>query len=153
MTINGQPLTGEVNIGFGETISITLTAQNLSAQPATDVVVCSNITNQCYNLGLVGAGQSKSTTVTYTAPTRGLILDGVPTVYTPESGVIEGATVLHERDLGPVAAPAIVRLPDGHRVGARLADAALAAELSEQPLVGRAVTLVERDGTTVYELA
>ncbi|MGC4081214.1 MAG: Ig-like domain-containing protein [Vicinamibacterales bacterium] len=92
MTINGQPLTGEVNIGFGETISITLTAQNLSAQPATDVVVCSNITNQCYNLGLVGAGQSKSTTVTYTAPTKGLILDGVPTVYTPESGVIEGAT-------------------------------------------------------------
>ena len=68
------------------------------------------------------------------------------------SGVIEAATVLHDRDDGPVAAPAIVRLADGRRVGARLADPRLAARISGLTLVGRAVTLAAGEGCITYEL-
>ncbi|MBS1817887.1 MAG: PKD domain-containing protein [Acidobacteria bacterium] len=92
LQIDGQPLIGEANVGFGETVTITLTAQNLSAEPMQDVVVCSNVTNQCYSVGLLGAGQSKSITVNYTAPTTGVIVDGPATVYSPQSGVIEGTS-------------------------------------------------------------
>jgi len=67
-------------------------------------------------------------------------------------GVIEAATVLHDRDRGPAAVPAIVRLPDGRRVGARPADPNAAQALSGLAIVGRAVTLVEMDGHTTYEL-
>lgn len=67
-------------------------------------------------------------------------------------GVIEAATVLHDRDRGPVAAPAIVRLPDGRRVGARLRAGAHAAALSGLTLVGRDVTLGDAEGSTTYEL-
>ncbi|HET7694175.1 MAG TPA: PKD domain-containing protein [Vicinamibacterales bacterium] len=92
VTLDGAPLGGDATVAFGETLTITLTAQNLSSEPAQDVVVCSNITNQCYNLGLIGAGQSASKVVTFTAPSKGLIIDGAATVYTPSSGVIEGST-------------------------------------------------------------
>jgi hypothetical protein len=90
--LDGVPVNGDVSVGFGETLTITLTAQNLSSDPATDVVVCSNITNQCYNIGLLGAGQSATKTVTYTAPSQGVIIDGPATVYSPSSGVIEGTS-------------------------------------------------------------
>ena len=92
VTLDGVLVNGDVSVGFGETLTITLTAQNLSNQPAQDVVVCSNITKECYNLGLVGAGSSASKTVTFVAPAKGLIIDGPATVYSPSSGVIEGTT-------------------------------------------------------------
>jgi len=68
------------------------------------------------------------------------------------AGVIEAATVLHDRDRGPVAAPAIVRLPDGRRVGARPADPVAPAQLTGLSLVGRAVTLGDDAGRATYEL-
>ncbi len=56
-----------------------------------------------------------------------------------EVAEVIAATVLHDRDAGPVAAPVVVRLADGSRLGARAADPALAAEVSGQTLVGRHV--------------
>ena len=69
------------------------------------------------------------------------------------TGVVEAATVFHERDPGPVTAPAIVRLPDGRRAGARAADPELPAELSRTPIVGREVVLTTVDGITTYRPA
>jgi acetyl-CoA C-acetyltransferase len=63
---------------------------------------------------------------------------------------VDAMTVLHERDAGPVAAPAICRLPDGSRVGARAADPQLPASVSGTSLVGRPVRLEVRDGHTTY---
>lgn len=78
----------------------------------------------------------------------------VETVATAEGrGVIEAGTVLHDRDDGPVAAPAVVRLPDGTRVGAKVADASLPAALSGKALVGREVVLTTVDGEVRYTLA
>ncbi len=67
-------------------------------------------------------------------------------------GVIEASTVLHDRDQGPYAVPAIVRLPDGRRVGARIADDLGAAQLSGQSLIGRSVALSDNEGVTTYDL-
>ena len=64
--------------------------------------------------------------------------------------VVDAMTVLHDRDEGPVAAPVIVRLPNGARTGAKAADPALPAELSGTSLVGHEVVLSMRDGTPVY---
>ena len=49
------------------------------------------------------------------------------------------ATVLHDRDAGPVAAPVIVRLADGSRLGAKAAAASIATEVAGTTLVGRRV--------------
>jgi acetyl-CoA C-acetyltransferase len=69
-------------------------------------------------------------------------------------GIVEAGTVLHDRDRGPIAAPAVVRLADGARVGARVAGGIdAAAELRGLDLVGRAVRLHTVDGTVRYELA
>ena len=46
-----------------------------------------------------------------------------------EVAEVIAATVLHDRDGGPVAAPVIVRLADGSRLGARAADPSIAAEV------------------------
>lgn len=67
-------------------------------------------------------------------------------------GVVEAATILHERDLGAVEAPVLVRLPDGSRIGARAADPALPAALSRTPLVGREVELHAEGDRVTYEL-
>ena len=86
-----------------------------------------------------------------TAPVAGT--DPVATARTASGpGVIEAATVLHDRDRGPFAAPAIVRLPDGRRVGARLGADAQPAELSELTLVGRDVVLTDAEAGATYEL-
>lgn len=65
--------------------------------------------------------------------------------------VVDAMTVLHDRHRGPMAAPIIARLPDGSRVGARLAEPSLASELSGTSLVGREVDLTTIAGKVVYE--
>lgn len=68
----------------------------------------------------------------------------------PESGVVIArtgdevaeviaGTVLHDRDGGPIAAPVIVRLADGSRLGARAASPSIAADVAGTTLVGRRV--------------
>jgi acetyl-CoA C-acetyltransferase len=77
----------------------------------------------------------------------------VNTVPTAEGvGIVEAATVLHDSEHGPIAAPVIVRLPDGSRTGAKADDPQLPAALAGQPsLVGRQVTLsTDGDGHVTY---
>ena len=62
-----------------------------------------------------------------------------------EVAEVIAATVLHDRDAGPVEAPVIVRLADGSRLGARAAAPSIAAEVSGTTLVGRQVR-VRPDG-------
>jgi acetyl-CoA C-acetyltransferase len=66
--------------------------------------------------------------------------------------IVDAATVLHDREHGPVAAPIIARLPDGRRAGAKAADPALPAALAGKPsLVGQPVMLrMAEDGHVVY---
>ena len=66
------------------------------------------------------------------------------------AAIVEAATVLHDRERGPVAAPVVVRLPDGRRAGAVAGDPALPAELAGAPsLVGRQVELRTSEGGLV----
>jgi acetyl-CoA C-acetyltransferase len=53
--------------------------------------------------------------------------------------LVVAATVLHDRDGGPVDAPVIVELADGTRVGAPAGDPELAAAVSGTTLVGQVV--------------
>ncbi len=68
--------------------------------------------------------------------------------------VVVASTVLHDTGTGPVAAPVIVTLPGGRRIGAKAGDPGLPAELAGQPsLVGREVTLTtDDDGHVTYLL-
>lgn len=65
--------------------------------------------------------------------------------------VVEAMTVVHDRTRGPVAAPVVVRFPDGVRCGARVPDPAMAAALSDTSLVGREVRVLAGDGHPVYD--
>jgi len=56
-----------------------------------------------------------------------------------EIAEVIAATVLHDRDGGPTAAPVIVRLADGSRLGAQAADPAIPADVAGTTLVGRHV--------------
>ena len=69
------------------------------------------------------------------------------------TAVVEAATVLHDKDQGPVAAPIIARLPDGSRTGARAADPGLPAALAGgRTLVGREVALTTSEAGFVTYL-
>lgn len=77
----------------------------------------------------------------------------VETVATGEGvGLVEAATVLHDAEHGPVAAPVIARLADGTRIGARSADPQLPAALAGAPsLIGRDVKLTtDGEGHVTY---
>ncbi len=78
----------------------------------------------------------------------------VPTAVSADgSAVVDAATVLHDKDHGPVEAPIIARLPDGSRTGARAGDPALAAAIAGGPsLVGRAVELTTSEAGFVTYL-
>ncbi len=81
-------------------------------------------------------------------------VNAVETVDVAEGpALVEAATVLHDSDRGPVAAPIIARLPGGTRVGARAGDPGLPAALAGGPsLVGREVLLsTGDDGRVRYE--
>jgi Thiolase-like protein type 1 additional C-terminal domain len=82
-----------------------------------------------------------------------LLTERVP-VDLGETGVatVEAMTVLHDRDLGPTAAPLFARFPDGRRTGARPASPALAAELSGTNLVGADVRISLVGDQPVYDL-
>ena len=58
-----------------------------------------------------------------------------------EVAEVVAATVLHDRDGGPVEVPVIVRLADGSRLGARAGDPALPAAVAGTTLVGRRVRI------------
>lgn len=70
------------------------------------------------------------------------------------TAVVAAATVLHDKDRGPVAAPIIARLADGSRTGARAGDPSLPAALAGGPsLVGREVELTTSEaGFVTYFL-
>jgi acetyl-CoA C-acetyltransferase len=69
------------------------------------------------------------------------------------AGTVFAATVLHDRDRGPVAAPAIIDLPNGSRLGARAAAPDLPAALSGKSVVGRHVRVSAHDGHPTWEPA
>jgi acetyl-CoA C-acetyltransferase len=66
-------------------------------------------------------------------------------------GTVFAGTVLHDRDDGPIAAPVIVDLPDGTRIGARARSQQVAQDLSDSTLVGLTVRLSTSDGHVSYE--
>jgi len=67
--------------------------------------------------------------------------------------VVEGWTVLHDRDAGPSGVVAYVTTSERQRVVVRRDDAALAAELSGGQLVGRTVTVVASgEGTAGFDV-
>lgn len=68
-----------------------------------------------------------------------------------EIAEVIAATVLHDRDAGPVEAPVIVRLADGSRLGAKAASPAIAVAVAGTTLVGRRVR-VRTDGDAVVWL-
>lgn len=67
-----------------------------------------------------------------------------------EVAEVVAATVLHDRDAGPVAAPVIVRLADGSRLGAKAASASIAAEVAGVSLVGRRVRVRTEGDAAVW---
>jgi acetyl-CoA C-acetyltransferase len=65
---------------------------------------------------------------------------------------VDGFTVEHDRELGPVNAPLYATLRDGSRVVAVPADRGLPKELSGRSLVGETVRIRSGEGAPVYEL-
>jgi acetyl-CoA C-acetyltransferase len=79
--------------------------------------------------------------------------DSVATVSAASgSAIVDAATVLHEKDRGPVEAPIIARLPDGSRTSAVAGDPELPKALAGRvSLVGREVVLTtSADGSVTY---
>lgn len=66
--------------------------------------------------------------------------------------LVEAFTVEHDRESGPVRAPAYATLPDGRRVVATPGDPSMPKELSGRSLVGEKVRVRTGDGGVVYEL-
>ena len=67
-----------------------------------------------------------------------------------EMAEVIASTVLHDRDAGPVAAPVIVRLADGSRLGAKAADPSIAAAVAGTTLVGRRVRVRTHGDAAVW---
>jgi hypothetical protein len=84
-------ITGEGEVGLGEQITIELHVKNLSGDTQEDVMVCSNITNACYSVGNLAVGADVTFTVSYDVPKTGVYLEGTPTTYSTEAGVVAGA--------------------------------------------------------------
>jgi acetyl-CoA C-acetyltransferase len=66
--------------------------------------------------------------------------------------VVEAFTVEHDKESGPIRAPAYATLPDGRRVVATPGDPELPKELSGRSLVGEKVKVRTTKGGVVYEL-
>ncbi len=69
------------------------------------------------------------------------------------TAVVEGFTVMHDRNDGPIAVPVFARLPDGRRVVARSEDRELARSLSGGMLVGERIDLKPADPCAGFELS
>jgi acetyl-CoA C-acetyltransferase len=65
---------------------------------------------------------------------------------------VDGFTVEHDRELGPVNAPLYATLSDGSRVVAVPADRELPKKLSGRSLVGEKVRITSGEGPPVYEI-
>ena len=87
----GQSLEGEALLGFGETVEIVITVDNLSGDAQNDVTVCSSITNLCYNLGTIAAGATVTKTISFTVPLTGFVADATATAYSSTTGIITAA--------------------------------------------------------------
>ncbi|MDE0802324.1 MAG: acetyl-CoA acetyltransferase [Acidimicrobiales bacterium] len=73
---------------------------------------------------------------------------------TEVGATVDGWTVIHDRDAGPVSIVAYATTAAGERVVVRRDDSALAAELSGGDLVGTAITVVPGDdGPASFSLA
>jgi acetyl-CoA C-acetyltransferase len=68
-------------------------------------------------------------------------------------GTVFAGTVLHDRNAGPLAAPVVVDLPNGSRIGARARNEQLVRDLSDSTLVDLRVRLSTSDGQVFYEPA
>ena len=66
--------------------------------------------------------------------------------------VVEGCTVEHDKEAGPVRAPLYAKLADGRRVVAVAATADLSKALAGRSLIGDKVRVRTGEGGTVYEL-
>ena len=66
--------------------------------------------------------------------------------------VVDGFTVEHDRDDGPVRAPLYATLADGRRVVAVAADADGPKQLSGRSIIGEKVRIRTGEGSPVYEL-
>jgi acetyl-CoA C-acetyltransferase len=66
--------------------------------------------------------------------------------------VVDAFTVEHDREHGPVRAPIYATLPDGRRIVAKPADAAIPPKVSGRSIVGETVHVQTAEGVTTYEL-
>ncbi len=87
----GQTLEGEALLGFGETVNIVLTVENLSGDAQNDVTVCSTITNLCYNVGTLAPGGRVTKTIAFTVPQTGFVADATATAYSGTTGIVTAA--------------------------------------------------------------
>jgi len=79
-------------------------------------------------------------------------LDLVPSADAVGRAVVEGFTVLHDRNDGPIRVPVFARAPDGRRVIACSDDRELAGALSGGMLVGETISLVPDDACARFEI-
>ncbi len=132
---------------------VTSLVEQLRADP--DRVLCAaSLGGMVNDFGLGVYAFSDRPAVAHDFGTAGSV--SLPMVRTADGpGTIVASTVLHDREDGPVAVPAIVELPDGSRTGARSADPQLPADAAGRPpLVGRAVVLTTDDaGGVSYQLS
>jgi acetyl-CoA C-acetyltransferase len=66
--------------------------------------------------------------------------------------VVEGYTIRHERDAGPVSIPVFARSEDGRRIVARNDDPQTAAALSGGMLVGESIVVHPGEDCASFEL-
>lgn len=115
---------------------------------ATGMVVGVGGMIDSFSVGIYGTGEEE-------LRIEALPRDPAPAVPTAKVGegpaLVEAMTVIHDRQRGPVAAPVIVRLPDGRRLGARAAGGALPSDLAGTSLVGEKVRLTTSDGKVFYD--
>ncbi|MFZ4858363.1 MAG: PKD domain-containing protein [Desulfuromonadaceae bacterium] len=88
----GQPLSGDLNLFTGESVTIRLVVQNFSTTDIADVSACSGLTRTCYSVGTVGANATKIHDVVFVIPSESVVGDATPSVYSYESGIQTGAT-------------------------------------------------------------
>ncbi len=83
-------------------------------------------------------------------------IDATALEIAPDPGgeaVVDGFTVEHDKEEGPVRAPLYATLPDGRRVVAVAADADIPKKLSGRSIIGEKVRIRSGDGNgVVYEL-
>lgn len=79
-------------------------------------------------------------------------LEVVPAVEADGIAVVEGYTIRHERDAGPVSIPVFARSEDGRRIVARNDDPQTAAALSGGMLVGESIVVHPGEDCASFEL-